>query len=434
MVKKLRHKFVMTAMLSLLVILALIIGVINALNYREVQVSADEVLDIIAENDGLFPEVKLDFRKMNPETPPVKPEDHTDFFSGGRAAYNRSLEMPYQSRYFYVKAGEDGSVMLTDVTHIASVSDDEAIEIAEAMLKDKKNTRGYYDFRFRYLVKEYDDGSRLIVFLDVSNGFYGANRLLVMTLIIGGISLFGMLILVYLFSGKAVAPVVESMEKQKRFITDAGHELKTPLSVISADVDVLELETGESEWTDSIKGQISRMDGLIKNMLILSRMEEENIKPVFSDVDMSSVLKECADSFKAVAEIKNLQFNCDIKENIHINGDKNAINQLASILIDNAIKYTNHEGIIKVFLSVDSRGKNVSFEVLNTCDNVPQNPDRLFDRFYRSDSSRSRDTGGYGIGLSVARAIATSHNGSIEAKCDGDRIIRFIVSVPLNKN
>ena len=238
-----------------------------------------------------------------------------------------------------------------------------------------------------------------------------------------------MFILVYIFSSQAVAPVVESLEKQKRFITDAGHELKTPLAVISANVDVLEIESGKSEWTTSIKNQVSRMNGLVKNLLTLSRMDEERMHVVFSDFDMSKTVKDTAISFEALATSKGKKYQMDIEDDIHITGDKNAINQLASLLLDNAMKYSSENGSIHVLLNKGN--KYITFEVSNTCDSIPSgNLDRLFDRFYRADSSRARETGGYGIGLSVARAIANSHGGSIEALRDGDKIIRFVVTIP----
>ena len=127
-------------------------------------------------------------------------------------------------------------------------------------------------------------------------------------------------------------------------------------------------------------------------------------------------------------QYKNKKYQMDITEGIHITGDHNAMNQLASLLLDNAIKYSSERGFIHVTLSKD---KTIVLEVSNSCDSIPSgNLDRLFDRFYRADSSRARDTGGYGIGLSVARAIAISHGGNIEAVRDGDKIIRFIVTLP----
>ena len=435
MVKQLRRKFVLTAMLSLLLILIAIIGVINVVNYVQIQSGADETLKILAENDGVFPDMKKQF--LQGENPPEfpngeKPEDYKKPGGfGNKAAYNRSLEMPYQSRYFWVKMSESGDIAEINTGHIAAISSSDAGSIAEDIFENKEKKIGYYDGHYRYLVSELEDGTYMLLFLDCSNEFYSANRLLIMTLLIGAVSLIGMFVLVFLFSGKAVAPVVESLEKQKRFITDAGHELKTPLAVISANVDVIEIESGKSEWTTSIRGQIKRMNGLVKNMLTLSRMEEDKIHLVFSDIDMSKIIVESAASFAAVADSREIKYNMDIAEDIHITGDKNGINQLSSLLIDNAMKYSSDKGNVNVSLYKESRGKKVHFEVSNTCDSIPEgNLDRLFDRFYRADSSRSRDTGGYGIGLSVARAIATSYGGQIEAKRDGDHTIRFVVILP----
>ena len=287
--------------------------------------------------------------------------------------------------------------------------------------------KGFYH-SYRYKVADRSVGGKIIVFTDITTGIINAYKLLTQSLLIGAFTLIAMFILVFLFSGQAVAPVVESLEKQKRFITDAGHELKTPLAVISANVDVLELESGKSEWSTSIKNQVKRMNALVKNLLTLSRMDEERMHVVYSDFDMSATIKETATSFEAVAEASGKKYFMDIEDGIHITGDKSAINQLASLLLDNAMKYSSDNGSIHVILSKD---KNIHCEVSNTCDCIPQgNLDRLFDRFYRADSSRSRETGGYGIGLSVARAIAMSHGGNIEAIRDGDKLIRFVVTLP----
>ena len=349
-------------------------------------------------------------------------------------AYNRTLEIPFQSRYFWVKLDKEGDPGEIDTTHIAAVSSEEAVSYAEKVFSNSGRERGYLAGQYRYLIHENEDGSFIVIFMDCSAGFYNANKLLVRTLLIGAVALIAMLMLVFLFSGKAVAPVVESLEKQKRFITDAGHELKTPLAVISANMDVIELEAGESEWTKSTKNQIKRMDGLVKNLLALSRMEEENINLVFSDVNMSSVAEESSTYFVAVADFKKITYNREIEEEIHINGDRNSIQQLCTILIDNAMKYTQDEGLVNVTLSGDENTRNVILEVSNTCESIPKgNLERLFDRFYRGEISRNRKTGGYGIGLSVARAIATSHGGSIEAKTEGDHTIKFIVKIPLMK-
>jgi signal transduction histidine kinase len=338
----------------------------------------------------------------------------------------RSREMPYQSRYFWVRFDSSGNILETDINHIASVTEDEAKEVATEVYSRGKE-KGFYR-SFRYKLGTNTDGTQILVFSDLSTSLINIYRLLLQSLLIGLFTLIAMFILVFLFSGRAVAPAVESMEKQKRFITDAGHELKTPLAIISANIDVLELEAGKSEWTSSIRNQVKRMNSLVKNLLTLSRMDEERMHVVYSDFDMSATVKETAASFGAVAESSSKKYVTDIEDGIHITGDKNAINQLTSLLLDNAMKYSDEKGSINVHLSKE---KNITLEVSNTTDYMPSgNLDRLFDRFYRADSSRSREKGGYGIGLSVARAIAQSHGGDIQALKDGDRIIRFVVTLP----
>ncbi|WP_408069702.1 sensor histidine kinase [Butyrivibrio sp. JL13D10] len=439
MVKKLRRKFVLTATLSLLLILIGIIGFINVANYIQVQSGADDILRMLVENNGTFPDMRgkppvQDEDPQRQETGSFEIKGERDPFFGDQMNYNRRMELPFQSRYFWVKLNNSGSPMEVDTGHIAAVSSEQAVSFAKELFFEQKAKRGYVDRHYRYLINKNEDGSYLIVFVDCSNGFYNAYLLLLRTLLIGLVALIAMLILVFLFSGKAVEPVVESLEKQKRFITDAGHELKTPLAVISANMDVIELEAGSSEWTKSTKNQIKRMNELIKNMLTLSRMEEENIHLVFSDINISKATEETTSFFKAIADFKKINYTIDLEEDIHINGDKNAYGQLCTLLIDNAMKYTAEEGNVDVHLSSDKKMRNAILEVSNTCEKMPEGKlDRLFDRFYRADNSRSRESGGYGIGLSVARAIATSHGGTIEAMADGDKILRFVVKLPLIK-
>ena len=420
MVNKLRKKFVITAMLSLLVILVIMIAVINIVNISQIVRDADNHLAILTTNNGLFPGMQ---NGGGGGMLPPRQDKPSGF---DRLNNMRSMEMPFQTRYFWARFDTSGNITEVDTSHIASVTEDEATAAAAEIFATGKE-KGFYD-TFRYKLGSNSDGTKILVFSDLSASLINVYRLLLQSLLIGLFTLIAMFVLVFLFSGKAVAPAVESMEKQKRFITDAGHELKTPLAIISANIDVLELESGKSEWTDSIRNQIKRMNSLVKNLLTLSRMDEERMHVVYTDFDMSSTVKETATSFEAIAESSSKNYMMNIEEGIHITGDKNAINQLTSLLLDNAMKYSDEKGSINVILS---KGKNITLEVSNTTDYMPAgNLDRLFDRFYRADTSRSREKGGYGIGLSVARAIAQSHGGDIQALKDGDRIIRFVVTLP----
>ncbi len=433
MVKKLRRKFVITAMLSLLLILVVMIGVLNVANVYNMYKDADNLLAILTTNDGYFPGMRNGNknwdnkgRNENEPAPSENPFAPGGLFDFDRLNNIRSAEMPFQSRYFFVRFDSNCNITEINLQNIAAITETSAISYATTVYDSGKTKGRYHSYRYSRVTNE--DGSALVVFVDLSMSIFNAYKLLFQSLLIGGFALLAMFILVFIFSGQAIAPAVESMEKQKRFITDAGHELKTPLAVISANVDVLELESGKNEWTDSIRNQIKRMNSLVKNLLTLSRMDEERMHVVFSDLDLSAVVKETSTSFQTVAESKNKNFQMDIENGIHITGDKGSIEQLTSLLLDNAVKYSTQNGNIHVVLSKD---KNIHLEVSNTCDCIPEgNLDRLFDRFYRADSSRSRETGGYGIGLSVARAIAISHGGNIEAVRDGDHLIRFIVKLP----
>ncbi len=235
-------------------------------------------------------------------------------------------------------------------------------------------------------------------------------------------------ILVSVFSKRAINPVVRNMEKQKRFITDAGHEIKTPLAIISANTDVLELTTGESEWITSIRNQIGRLDKLVKNLLLLARMEEGNIERTRQEFDLSRCVKRIANSFLAVAESQSKRLSISIVPHIQLHGEEGAMEQLISTLLDNAMKYSDTNGEIRISLMPLKKG--IKLEVYNTVEYIEsKNLDRFFDRFYRADESRSRETGGYGIGLSIASSIVEAHHGRISVHSDDGRSVIFTVII-----
>lgn len=236
------------------------------------------------------------------------------------------------------------------------------------------------------------------------------------------------LIPVVIFSRRVTQPVLDNMEKQKQFITDAGHELKTPLTIISANVEVLELCNEENEWTNSIKNQVNRMSSLISNLLMLAKMDEmvEEEKQV---VYFGKAVQAAAESFDVVASGKQISMENEIDVSAVVQGSPTRLNQLIMILIDNAVKYTEAGGAIRISCK-KKKEKQILFSVWNSCEPMSNREiTRLFDRFYRKDSSRSRQTGGYGIGLSAAQAIVRAHKGHISAGNQGKGIC-FTVQLP----
>lgn len=406
MIKKLQRKFIMITMGSLLLVMLLLMGTINGINLYQMQQRLNGAIAILSQNQGKFP-------KFEKKEPPK---------GGSRSDFEMNEETQFATRYFVVRIGEAGDIMEIDTSHIA-ISSEAAMDYATQVLSSGKES-GYLD-NYKYSLVWSSDGYMLI-FVFCKEQIATVTKFLFNSCAVAVITFILMFLMVSVFSRRAIKPIIENAEKQKQFITDAGHEIKTPIAIISANADVLELTGGSSEWITSIRNQISRLDKLVKNLLMLSRMEEDNLKLVLTDMNLSRTVEEIAGSFQPVAEMQDKKFQLDIQPGLMFHGDENSIQQLVSTLVDNAMKYSNEGGTVGVTLSASRKG--VKLEVYNTVFELDtKNLDKLFDRFYRADASRARETGGYGIGLSIAKSIVEAHHGKIGAKSDDGRSIIFTV-------
>ena len=396
MIRELRKKFILVAMLSTLVVLAAIMSVVNISNYKELLVRADEMTSLLAQNDGKFPEgTGQKPNEGNKKTePPEKPEEKAHF----------SAETPFETRYFTVTEDSDGEITDCDLDRIAAVDESTAEEYAEEISK-KADTTGFIGI-YRYRVTDTDDGVKY-VFLDCRRELSNFRTVFITT-----VSVF---VLVVIFSRMVFRPVEESIQKQKRFITDASHELKTPLTIIDANTEVMEMENGESQWTKSTRKQIQRLSGLVQQLVTLSRLDEEKGLQNPAEFNLSEAVSESVESYEALAQTKEKNLELEIEKNIFYVGDEKSIRQLLGILMDNAVKYSSDKGNIK--LTLKRKGRKILLEVYNDAEELPKGKlDVLFERFYRLDSSRNSGTGGSGIGLSVAKAIVLTHKGKITAE------------------
>ena len=290
----------------------------------------------------------------------------------------------------------------------------------------RKGKTGGFSGNFRYRADEIDGAVRYL-FVDCSRELNTFYSFLTASLLVSVFGLGLVFLLVLFFSKKALSPVEESLQKQKRFITDASHELKTPMAVISAANEVIEIENGESEWTQSITKQIGRLTSLTEKLVMLTRMDEETYRPVTADFDLSAAVRETVESFEAVAQIRHRTLVTEIADGVTCNGDETSLRQVVSLLTDNALKYSNENGTIRVGLK--KSGKNAVLTMENTVDAIEKGDKSVFfERFYRADASRNSKTGGHGIGLSVAEAIVRAHKGKITANApDGQHVVFTVV-------
>jgi len=441
MIRKLRRRFILSAMTAVVLVLFILVGAINVLNYRKIVTDADQVLNILADNGGVFPDAAP--HTPDPEAADKKsdggaPEDTPDpaaggspggfsFFSFLSAASEPSAETPYESRYFTVTLDSDGSVTSANVERIAAIDEDTAQDYAEEVWNGGQQS-GFLSC-YRYRMAQQDDGSSIIIFLDCRRSLDNTKSFLLSSILVSVIGIAAVLVLVILLSARIVGPVEESYRKQKRFITDAGHDLKTPLTIIDADVSVAEMDTGTNEWLDDIKVQTKRMTDLTNDLIYLSRMDEGENKMVMIDFPLSDVIAETVQSFRSRAQLEDKTFDYQIEPMITYCGDEKYITRLVTILLDNALKYSDDRGTIRVGLK--KRGsKGFELTVYNTAENIDKEVLRhMFDRFYRADSSRNSSRGGYGIGLSIASAIVSEHRGKITASSADGRSMLITVQM-----
>ena len=451
MIKTLKRKFILLAMVSLTVLLAFIVSGMNIINYNKVVSDADARLDVLEENSERILSFHNDENASASGFPGLPgttdtsngpadgngsdlgkggKNDGSDFYfgRGGPGGPSMSRDEAEESRFFMVILDSDGSVKQTNIDRIFSVDKSEAADYA-AEAAASGDDKGFID-ELRYSVTESGETTR-VTFLDCGRVLESYRDFLRASIIM---SLAGLLIVfaaIVYFSGRIVRPVAESYEKQKRFITDAGHEIKTPLAIIKANLDVIELDPDSSEeCLEEIGNQTDRLAELTNDLVYLSRMEEAGGNLVMTDVPLSEIVTESAVSFAGLAKDRGKTIEADVEPMLSVQGSTKELEKLISILLENAVKYSSDREAIKLSLRKD--GRSAVLEVGNRTD-TPVDRDSLphvFERFYRTDSSRNSATGGHGIGLSMASAIVSAHKGKIAAHTTDGSDFTVTVTLP----
>ena len=395
MLKRMRRRVILAAMLAFLTVILMVAVLVNVVNFYTVTDRADQTIASI-----------LDYQERKPK--PMRGDPPPEPFMA-----LPDLESNYMTRFFIVCLDADGNVQSISTDYIASIGDEDAVLYAKQVLA-RKSDRGYMK-AYRYL-KETENDTVTVVFLNVSRDLQYMRSLRMQTIAVACASLAVVFVLVALWSGRAIKPIADNIQRQKQFITDASHEMKTPLTSISTSVDVLSMEHGEDEWTENIRNQTGRMSKLVSELVTLSRLDEELPLPNKEHFSLSNAAWEIVEVYQPQAKAHEKSFTAEIGEEITLFGEKAAIQQMLSVLLDNAIRYSDPHGEIRLSI-LKKRGK-VHLEVFNTCNlDTPPDTERLFDRFYRPDSARNSASGGTGIGLAIAKAVAETHGGTIRASC-----------------
>lgn len=467
MIRQLRNRFIRITMLSVSVVMLILTLIVNAANFISTNADLEDLLDMICENRGSIPT-----DRFTPDAKPDKPADSGDSSdleptgntspaipdniadSGPANSQSDPVtrnnpdtedkinttppkqpwkfkapmnpETPYSTRFFSLLFDQDGNVIKKDLAHIAAITDDDIAEYISVALKHGEGYGYYSDYKYRVILQ--DNREYMVVFLDCYQEIHAIRVLALCSFVAMAVCIGLVYILVVIFSKRAIDPVVQSQKQQKQFITDASHELKTPITVIATSLKVLEMEVGKQKWIDKARSQTEKLRELVNSLVTLSRMDEEDSPLKFEHFSISDALLETVDSFTDYAESNGHALKVNITPDLDFYGDEYAIRQLASILLDNAVKYAAAGSDIT--FSLVKNKKHLLLKTSNTCQNLDEDALRhLFDRFYRPDQSRNHETGGFGIGLSIARSIAEGHKGAIHACCPVKDQIEFTVKL-----
>lgn len=416
MINKLKKKFLLLATISMSALMCVLVGVMNAINYSVVVRESDATIDLLFHTNAPAPDKDI---------PPAA----DDIGSGQKPPSGLSPEVPYEARFFTVTVSPDGNIIKTDFSKILTVDDTTVSDYVNKAL-DNKNEKGFIE-QFRY-AKRTVGQETTVLFLDCGRKL-DSFRSVLLTSVLVGLSGCVIVFVAFLFlSGKIVEPIAESYEKQKRFVSDAGHEMKTPLTIINANLDLIDVEEESyGEEFGEIRSQVKRLSKLTNELVYLSKMEESEHKLIKIEMPLSDAVSEAVSPFRVTAAAKKIELNTEIQPDVTACASPDSIVQLVSILTENAVKYSPEGGTVTVSLSTNKKTANLSVFNTTFTEIKKEELQHVFDRFYRSDDSRNSETGGHGIGLSIAKAIAEAHGGNIKAETKSGKDFCVSVNLPL---
>ena len=459
MIKRLRRRMTLMVILVLILVSAGIVLAIHLSNERSIAAQAETTLTALAEENGSRPVLPPGEGgpAENGETPPPKPEGEENE-PGNRDSSpppkpdgeegdppsppdgkrpgdpgqppeirnGRDIAAAGLSNFYTITLNDDGTVDSWTSDRTDLYTDTQVVAMAESVAADGGESGRIGTQFFRRVRSE---GRNKVIVLDARLDYLSASNMLRGAMLIAAAACLLLSLLAWLLIRRMVQPVEEAFVKQKRFVSDASHELKTPLAVISANAEVLEQEIGENEYLGYIRSEVKRTDTLVRNLLTLARLDRSETAAEMKNFDLSHALLDVTLPFESTVFEAGKTLDIQIPEGIECVGNEEMIKQLAVILLSNALKYSEPRG--RIVISLKAKGRQREISVFNTGEAIdPEDRERIFDRFWRADPAHGRETGGHGLGLAIARSITDAHGGKITVESREGEGNTFTVLLP----
>ena len=412
MFQELQKSFIKNAMLSFSLILMFVLILLNGIYYKQTIEQIDRVATMLVDHNGIFPDA--------PSTNP--PVNFLEEIITLGTEWKKDDQL--STRYAVVKFSNQ-QIQSINRTNLVSVDEELLKKQAQEIISG--NVQNGWSKLLRFRLSKGNEET-LLVFVDAKKEILQIVRLMIVTILVFFICLIGIYGLIRLLSKRAIQPFVDNVKKQQQFISNASHEIKTPLAVLSANNDLLAMMGTENRCIDSNRRQIKRLNALIEQMLFLARYDESQLTLTVEKVDLVQISKEIIDDLSPILQEKGLFVQFQGETSYVVNADKSSIQELVRILMDNAIKYTVIDKVITIRATAEA-----FFMVNQTEPMTDEQARQLFDRFYRIDSSRNRTTGGSGLGLSIAQKIAEINQLQLSAELVEQNRIRFKIALKNRK-
>ena len=402
-----RNRFILGAMLAFIILMALAISGIWFFSYRQMERETDDFIrdmqNLSAENGPAFSQA----------APPM-----FGYTPGPRR---------YPSGFYDILTdanGEIQSIQQRGITEEAGISVQQYVQQAVAEKHDRGKTGSY-----KYGIEYREDGTARVILLDISIQLQALYNMLKSALSVGIILAAALLLILLPVSSRVAAAYMRNNERQKQFITDAGHDLKTPIAIMRSNLDVMELMQGKSKWSGNIRSQVSRLERLVEQLVMMARLEESEFRGTAERFDLSSLLREQWENYAAAMQQKGVCATLAAGENLWMKGQKETLRQMLNLLLDNAVQYCDEKG--SIHLAAEGGHRRVVLKISNSVTKLPaQPPQELTERFTRGDAARSQKSGGAGIGLSAVRRIAELHHGKLKIEYQGEHLFCAQVELP----